>query len=366
MTPGQVGWRASLRGFLLAACALAGWAVGAGSLRPTGATGAHALDAGGGVTLPDGTRSVLHFPMSTPAPTARAVEAGAALMRQLDGDPTGCAQAEAIYADLVKRENFGGEYDSMRWVCAYLVAGEAQRQQMAATPDAQRFLAVVQADAWRMFREYVAFKYDLTDLPPGPKARWFDTFVRTNGPARAHAQRAERIEAVVAARAGMTIADVGAASGFYSFRFAAAVGAAGKVYAIESDPLHGEYLRNISRSEGMSQVTVQRYTESSLGLEPASVDVVFMGNTYQGVYGSVRSGERERWLASLRSALKPDGRLVLVENVPDDELSGDAAPAGVGITADLVVAQLEAYGMRLRSKHRFIPQQVVLEFDAEA
>lgn len=360
----RLSWKASIRGFLLAACALAGWVVGVGDRADAGS--ATLVDGGGGLTLADGTRSMLYFPMLTPTPSARAVEAGAAVLRHLNGDPTGCPEAEAIYAEIVPRENFGGEYGSLRWVCAYLQAGEADRSELAATPEAQRFLTLAQGEGWRFLKEYLAFKYDLTREPPGPKARWFDTFVRTNGPDRARAEQADRIEAVVAARPGMAIADVGAASGFYTFRFAAAVGPTGKVHAVESDPLHGEYLRNVSHGEGLKNVVVQRYNESSLGLEPRSVDVVFMSNTYQGVYGSVRSAERQRWLESLRSALRPGGRLILVENAPDDELPGHPAPAGVGVHSGLVIGQLEASGLRLRSKHRFIPQQVVLEFDVAA
>jgi predicted methyltransferase len=101
---------------------------------------------------------------------------------------------------------------------------------------------------------------------------------------------------------GMTVADVGAGSGFYVELMAEAVGREGRVYAVEIAPNWIELLEQKVKDEGLSQVTVVEGTATSVELPADSVDLVFSSDTYHhfefpqttldSIFGALRSGGR--------------------------------------------------------------------------
>lgn len=116
--------------------------------------------------------------------------------------------------------------------------------------------------------------------------------------------------AVVAAMAlspGMAVADIGAGTGLYTAAFAEAVGSGGKVYAVDISPRFLDYLRGQKEQLGWAQVDVVEGTETSVALAPNSIDAAFVCDTYH------HFEYPEGTLASLYSALKPGGRLYLLD-----------------------------------------------------
>ena len=107
--------------------------------------------------------------------------------------------------------------------------------------------------------------------------------------------------------AGDVVADVGAGSGYFTRRLARAVGPTGRVYANEVQSEMLDILRaNISR-EQLTNVVPVLGTVSDPKLPPASVDWVLLVDVYHELQ------EPEAMLAAIRGALKPDGRVALVE-----------------------------------------------------
>ncbi|MBZ5711574.1 class I SAM-dependent methyltransferase [Nannocystis pusilla] len=116
-----------------------------------------------------------------------------------------------------------------------------------------------------------------------------------------------RVVAAVAARPGMVVADVGAGSGFLTLMLAQAVGASGKVYALD---INAGLLANIAaeaRESELANVETMQTPEDHTPLAPGSVDLVFMCDAYHH-FEYPRSMMR-----SIRAALRPGGELVLVE-----------------------------------------------------
>lgn len=127
----------------------------------------------------------------------------------------------------------------------------------------------------------------------------------------------EAILAEVGLDEGMRVADVGAGTGLFVPLFAKAVGEGGKVYAVDISPRFLEHLRERSRAAGLDQVEVVEGTEDSVQLPEASVDVVFVCDTYHHFSKPGAS------LASIHRALRPGGRLVVVEF---DRVPGKSRP----------------------------------------
>jgi predicted methyltransferase len=117
-------------------------------------------------------------------------------------------------------------------------------------------------------------------------------------------------EAIVRAlglKPGMAVADVGAGTGLFTRLFAERVGPEGKVYAVDIAPAFLEHIAAESKRLGQAQVVTVRGTQDSTGLPPRSVDVAFLCDVYHHLE------KPSKTLASIRRALRPGGRLVVID-----------------------------------------------------
>jgi ubiquinone/menaquinone biosynthesis C-methylase UbiE len=108
-------------------------------------------------------------------------------------------------------------------------------------------------------------------------------------------------------RPGMSVADVGAGTGLFTFLFAEAVGPRGQVYAVDIIPRFVAHIEAQARRRGASNVLPVLGGERSLSLPEASTDVVFLCDTYHH-FEYPRSMN-----ASMLRALRPGGTLLLID-----------------------------------------------------
>ncbi len=114
---------------------------------------------------------------------------------------------------------------------------------------------------------------------------------------------------------GMTVADIGCGVGFFTFRFAKAVGPHGRVIALDIQDLSIEVLRGRMASEENDpyhnvQAFVNRPDDALL--PPDSVDLAFMA--HMGWYAKKRMiDENVQMLKSCFKAVKPGGRLAVLQ-----------------------------------------------------
>lgn len=116
---------------------------------------------------------------------------------------------------------------------------------------------------------------------------------------------------------GMTVADVGAGSGFYVELMAEAVGRNGHVYAVEISRNWIELLEQKVADEGLRQVTVVEGTPTSVELPADSVDLIFSSDTYHHFEFP------QTTLASIFRALRSGGRWVVLDY---DRIPGVTSP----------------------------------------
>jgi predicted methyltransferase len=108
---------------------------------------------------------------------------------------------------------------------------------------------------------------------------------------------------------GSSVADVGAGEGFFTFRLAHEVGPAGRVYAVEVAADDLRRLRERVSREGVPQVEVVAGERDDPRLPGDSLDAALIVNAYHEMR------EHQAMLAAIRRALKPNGRLVIVEPI---------------------------------------------------
>ena len=116
---------------------------------------------------------------------------------------------------------------------------------------------------------------------------------------------------------GTTVADVGAGTGLYSRLFAEAVGIEGWVYAVDINARFLEHIQARAKQEKQSNITTVLSPQDSVSLPPASIDLVFICDTYHH-FEFPRST-----MASVTRAMKPGAVLVLVDF---DRVVGKSSP----------------------------------------
>ena len=153
------------------------------------------------------------------------------------------------------------------------------------------------------------------------------------------AQRA-RIAALAGVREGIPVADVGAGTGLFTRMFAPKVGASGRVYAVDIAKQFVDHIESDCKQRGMGNVTGVVCTERSVELPPASVDMVFVCDTYHHFEWPVQT------MASIHQALKPGGELVVVDFIRVEGQSREWILDHVRAGQDVVTQEIEAAGFR--------------------
>jgi ubiquinone/menaquinone biosynthesis C-methylase UbiE len=128
-------------------------------------------------------------------------------------------------------------------------------------------------------------------------------------------ERAERLEeerpdlvlAALELKPGMTVADIGAGTGYYSWRMAQSVGTGGTVYAVDIQPEMIKLLEQQVAKRGATNVKAVLGTLTDPHLPAGALDLVIMVDVYHEFEFPYEM------LTAITRALKPGGRLVFIE-----------------------------------------------------
>lgn len=176
-------------------------------------------------------------------------------------------------------------------------------------------------------------------------------------PARDDYQKPDEVLKALALRPGEVVADIGAGSGYFTLRFARAVGESGRVYAVDVSPDMIRYLnRRIRDARLPNVVTVLSDPEDPL-LPDASVDRFVIVDTWHHVE------EQAKYLGLMKRMLKPGGQVVHIDFQKRELPIGP--PLSMKIARDDLVRQMESAGFRLSAEHTFLPYQYFLTFSAQ-
>ncbi|NNL85402.1 MAG: methyltransferase domain-containing protein [Myxococcales bacterium] len=177
-------------------------------------------------------------------------------------------------------------------------------------------------------------------------------------PGRDQWQQPEAVIAALALEPGDRVADLGAGSGYFTFRLADAVGPEGRVYAVDVDEDMLALLRERVAEEGASQVEVVHASYDDARIPEPGVDVILTVDTYHHLE------DREAYFARLAESLKPGGRLAVIDF---DEPAGFIHRTFLSshrMDPEVIEAELSAAGYRLQERHDFLPQQSFMVFAA--
>ncbi len=169
-------------------------------------------------------------------------------------------------------------------------------------------------------------------------------------------EQPEHVLDVLGVKDGMTVADVGAGSGYFTVRIAKRVGARGKVLATDLQPEMLDLLRTKVAKASLTNVVPILSTESDAKLPKKELDLVLMVDVYHELPKPAAT------LAQVRVALRPEGRIALVEYRGEDP-EVPIKPEHKTTLAQ-VRRELEANGFVFRSSDESLPQQRIIVFTA--
>jgi ubiquinone/menaquinone biosynthesis C-methylase UbiE len=138
-------------------------------------------------------------------------------------------------------------------------------------------------------------------------AGWLDR------PEREKEEQPTRLVEILKFKSGEVVADVGAGSGYLTFRVAPKVAPGGKVLAVDIQPEMLALIRDRSKAKGLTNVEPVLGTEADPKLPAGAVDTILMVDVYH------EFSKPYEMTAAMVKALKPGGRLVFVEYRLEDE-----------------------------------------------
>ncbi len=166
-------------------------------------------------------------------------------------------------------------------------------------------------------------------------------------------------EAIVAAahlQPGMTVADIGAGTGLFTPYFSRAVGAKGKVVAVDIVPAFLARIEQRAAAEGLANVQTVLCTERSVELPANSIDFAFICDVYH------HFEYPQSTMASLRKALRPGGEILLVEFKRIPGTSSDWVLNHVRAGQEVFTAEINAAGFEQVEERDILKDNYVLRF----
>jgi ubiquinone/menaquinone biosynthesis C-methylase UbiE len=153
---------------------------------------------------------------------------------------------------------------------------------------------------------------------------------------------------------GATVADIGAGVGYFTWRLAARVGPAGKVYAVDVQPGMLQQLRQNMAERKLTNYEAVLGAEDDPRLPAAGIDLALLVDVYH------EFSQPRKMLQKIRASLKPDGRMVLLEYRKEDP-NVPIRPEHKMSVAE-VKAEIEPEGFRLEKTLETLPRQHILIF----
>jgi ubiquinone/menaquinone biosynthesis C-methylase UbiE len=179
-------------------------------------------------------------------------------------------------------------------------------------------------------------------------ASWSKVF---DDPARDEWQKPSAVISAMAIAPGMTVADVGAGTGYFEPHLSKATGPSGKVLAIDVEADMVRFTNERAKREGLTNVEAMLGAPADPKLAPASVDRVLVVDTWHHIE------DRAAYAKKLAAALRPGGIVFIVDFTKE---SPHGPPAHARLTPEEISADLKAAGLEPKNVEVALPHQYMI------
>lgn len=165
-------------------------------------------------------------------------------------------------------------------------------------------------------------------------------------------QKPKQVVGLMQIETGMTVADLGAGTGYFLEWIAASVGDQGRVLALDPEEALVDHMRQRAADQGWHRVEARQIPFDDPGLGDDLVDRILIVDTWHHIE------DREDYAAKLRTSLRDEGRIYIVDFTPESPLG---PPAEHRVGKEQVKTELEAGGLEVKVLDEDLPYQFVLE-----
>jgi arsenite methyltransferase len=184
---------------------------------------------------------------------------------------------------------------------------------------------------------------------------WAQAF---ESPERAKWQKPDEVVRALNLRAGQAVVDIGAGTGYFTRRFATAVGPTGTAAGVDIEPAMVDYMKTDAKKLKVSNYQARLSKPDDPELAPHSADLIFFCDVLHHI------DNRLAYLRKLKPALKPAGRVAVIDFKKETLPVGP--PPADKISRDEMIGEFRTAGYRLVREHDFLPYQYFLEFEPKA
>jgi len=170
-------------------------------------------------------------------------------------------------------------------------------------------------------------------------------------PARDAWQRPADVVAALKIAPGMTVADLGAGTGYFLPHLSRAVGDEGKVLGLDIEPDMVRFMKERAARQGLANVEPRVVPLDDPQLPAGSVDRVLIVDTWHHIDG------RPAYAARLRAALKPGGAVFVVDFKRE---AHHGPPPAHRLTPEQVMDELRGAGLAPEVLDVRLPEQYVV------
>jgi arsenite methyltransferase len=175
-------------------------------------------------------------------------------------------------------------------------------------------------------------------------------------PQRDSEQKPEEVLKTLGIKPGEAVADIGAGSGYFAFRFARQVGDSGRVYAVDINSDMILFMNRKIRDLKLRNVSTVLSAPDDPLLVDDSINRFFICNTWHHVQN------RLNYLSLIKKILRPGGQIIVLDYHKRELPVGP--PPEMKMAREDVIKEMESGGFKLAQEHTFLPYQYFLVFTA--
>ena len=173
-------------------------------------------------------------------------------------------------------------------------------------------------------------------------------------PKRDAYQKPQEVLTALDIKPGEIIADIGAGSGYFTFRLARHVSERGTVYAVDVSPDMVLHINRAIRDLKVTNVFSILAEPDDPLLPVTSVDRFFFSDSWHHIENQTK------YLSLMKKMLKPNGEVVMIDF--DKKETPVGPPLEMRIAREDLIKQMTSNGFRLAKEHTFLPYQYFLIF----
>ncbi|HYT58300.1 MAG TPA: methyltransferase domain-containing protein [Verrucomicrobiae bacterium] len=173
-------------------------------------------------------------------------------------------------------------------------------------------------------------------------------------PERDAYQKPQEVLAALDLKPGEIIADIGAGSGYFTFRLARHVSERGTIYAVDVTPDMILHINRVIRDLKVTNVASILADPDDPLLPVASVNRFFFSDSWHHIENQTK------YLSLMKKMLKPNGEVVMIDF--DKKETPVGPPLKMRIAREDLIKQMTSNGFRLAKEHTFLPYQYFLIF----